>query len=203
MKIKICGLFREEDIDYANEAMPDYVGFVFAPSRRQLTPARASALRARLRDGITPVGVFVDAPVESIAALYKEGIIALAQLHGHEDAAYIAALKRLCPAPVIKAARITAGDDARRALLMDAADFFLFDNGAGGTGQAFDWNLLPELTARLQKPYFLAGGLSGDNIAAALALRPFAVDVSSGAETNGVKDRSKMLELVQRVRAWG
>jgi phosphoribosylanthranilate isomerase len=203
MKIKICGLFREGDIDYANEAMPDYGGFVFAPSRRQLTVTQAAALRVRLREGITPVGVFVDAPVESIAALYNEGTIALAQLHGHEDAAYIAALKRLCPAPLIKAVRITAGDNAQHALSMDAVDFFLFDNGAGGTGQAFDWGILSDLTACLRKPYFLAGGLNGDNLAAALALKPFAVDVSSGAETNGVKDRCKMLSLVQQVRAWG
>ena len=201
MKLKICGLFREEDIDYANEAMPDYVGFVFAPSRRQLTAMQASALRIRLREGIAPVGVFVDAPVESIAALYKEGIIALAQLHGHEDAAYIAALKRLCPAPLIKAVRITTGD-TQHVLSMDAVDFFLFDNGAGGTGQAFDWSILPGITARLRKPYFLAGGLNGENIAAALAFKPFAIDVSSGAETNGVKDRAKMLRLVQQVRAW-
>lgn len=201
MKIKVCGLFREEDIDYANEAMPDYVGFVFAPSRRQLTAAQASTLRTRLREGITPVGVFVDAPVESIAALYKEGIIALAQLHGHEDAAYIAVLKRLCPAPLIKAVRIPTGD-TQHALSMDAVDFFLFDNGAGGTGQAFDWGVLPGMTACLRKPYFLAGGLNGDNIVAALALRPFAIDVSSGAETNGVKDRAKMLSLVKQARAW-
>ncbi|MDR1326106.1 MAG: phosphoribosylanthranilate isomerase [Treponema sp.] len=200
MKIKICGLFREEDIDYANEAMPDYVGFVFAPSRRQLTAAQAAALRARLREGITPVGVFVDAPVERIAALYNEGIFALAQLHGHEDAAYLAALKRLCPAPLIKAVRISR--DTQHALSMDAVDFFLFDNGAGGTGQTFDWGILPDLTACLRKPYFLAGGLNGDNITAALALKPFAIDVSSGAETNGVKDRGKMLSLVQQVHAW-
>lgn len=200
MKIKICGLFREQDIDYANEAMPDYVGFVFAPSRRQLTAPQAAALQARLRQDIAPVGVFVDAPVERIAALYKEGIIALAQLHGNEDAAYLAALRRLCPAPLIKAVRITA--DAQHVPLMDAADFFLFDNGTGGTGQAFDWSILPELTARLRKPYFLAGGLNSTNITAALALKPFAVDVSSGAETNGVKDRAKMLSLVQQVRAW-
>ncbi|MDR1399838.1 MAG: phosphoribosylanthranilate isomerase [Treponema sp.] len=202
MKIKICGLFREADIGYANEAMPDYIGFVFAPSCRQLTATQASAFRVRLREGITPVGVFVDAPVESIAALYKEGIIALAQLHGHEDTAYITALKRLCSVPLIKAVRIATGYNTQHALSMDAVDFFLFDNGAGGTGHTFDWGILSELTARLRKPYFLAGGINGDNITAALALKPFAVDVSSGVETNGVKDRTKMLSLVQQVRTW-
>jgi phosphoribosylanthranilate isomerase len=210
-KIKICGLFREQDIDYANAAAPDYAGFVFAPSRRQVTPAQAAAFRSRLHDDITSVGVFVDAPVEQIATLYHDGVIALAQLHGHEDADYIAALKRLCPAPVIKAVRIdsrkAAPPDAgaweaviKKHLVMDQADFFLFDNGAGGTGQAFDWRLLTSLP--ITKPYFLAGGVNADNIAAALALSPFAIDVSSGAETGQVKDREKMLDLVTKVRAW-
>jgi phosphoribosylanthranilate isomerase len=210
-KIKICGLFREQDIDYANAAVPDYAGFVFAPSRRQVTPAQAAVFRSRLRDDITPVGVFVDAPVEQIAALYRDGVIALAQLHGHEDVDYIAALKRLCPTPVIKVVRIDSRkaappDDSaweaviKNDLAIDIADFFLFDNGAGGTGQAFDWRLLTSLS--ITKPYFLAGGVNADNIAVALELSPFAIDVSSGAETGQVKDREKMLDLVAKVRAW-
>lgn len=194
MKIKICGLFREEDIDYANEAAPDYIGFVFAPSRRRVGAAQAAALRTRLSPNILPVGVFVDAPVERISALYKEGTIALAQLHGHEDAAYLAALKHICPVPVIKAVRIHAGTRIETAL---AADYVLFDNGAGGTGEAFDWSVLHRLTARLEKPYFLAGGLNSGNIAAAAAFKPFALDLSSGAETNGVKDRAKIMDLVR------
>jgi phosphoribosylanthranilate isomerase len=210
-KIKICGLFREQDIDYVNAAAPDYAGFVFASSRRQVTPAQAAALRSRLRADITPVGVFVDAPVEQIAALYHAGVIALAQLHGGEDAAYIAALKRLCPAPVIKAVRLDSRNAAvsdtsaaaaiKKHLAMEQADFLLFDNGEGGTGRAFDWELLTALA--ITKPYFLAGGVNADNIAAALALAPFAVDVSSGAETGRVKDGEKILALVAKVRAWG
>ena len=85
MKIKICGLFRSEDIDYVNEARPDYVGFVFAESRRQVSPEQAANLRSRLANGIVPVGVFVNAPAANIAALYRDGVISIAQLHGAED----------------------------------------------------------------------------------------------------------------------
>jgi len=191
VKIKLCGLFREQDIAYANEAAPDYIGFVFAPSRRQVTPMQAALLRARLRADITPVGVFVDAPLSTIATLYMEGNIAIAQLHGHEDAAYITALKALCPMPVIKALHTS---DWTVHWEQSAADFFLFDTGSGGTGQTFDWTLLTSLP--VMRPYFLAGGITCDNIASALALNPFAVDVSSGAETNSVKDCAKMRALV-------
>jgi phosphoribosylanthranilate isomerase len=110
--IKICGLFREEDVDFANEAGPDFIGLVFAESRRRVSARKAGILRSRLRDGIVPVGVFVNAPPEEIAALYQGGIIGMAQLHGHEDAPYTRRLKALSAAagrptvPVIKALRM-------------------------------------------------------------------------------------------------
>jgi phosphoribosylanthranilate isomerase len=303
INIKICGLFREADIDFANEAGPDFAGFVFAESRRQVSPAQAARLRSRLRDGIIPVGVFVNAPAEEIAACYRGGLIGIAQLHGDEDAAYIRRLKTLsaaggqAPVPVIKALRIggaetPAGDDYA---LYAAADYLLLDSGAG-SGKPFDWDLLltqqvkefcgggdgglraaiefgatkhdlgdrsgakgapgkarepvsvfsgigntappsmnvkvpdggvaedlplgkagaqggPELTLPAVKKstesgppsffsirWFLAGGIDCDNIEKALSLRPFGIDVSSGAETDGVKDRKKMIELVKRVK---
>jgi phosphoribosylanthranilate isomerase len=202
-KIKICGLFREDDIGFANEAGPDYVGFVFAPSRRQVSPAQAARLRERLRDGVAPVGVFVNADVDSIAALCRDGVISMAQLHGSENAAYIKALREASPAlPVIKAVRA----ESREAVLKAAetgADYLLLDHGKGGTGESFDWALLDrgEFLKALPVPCFLAGGISVYNAEAALALKPFGIDVSSGAETGGLKDRDKMIRLVEIARS--
>lgn len=208
MKIKICGLFREADIDYVNEARPDYIGFVFAESKRKVLPAQALRLRLRLAGGIIPVGVFVDAPAEDVAAVYRSGAIKIAQLHGTEDEAYIASLRDasaeggLPPVQVIKvikSAALEAGIPAD-----SSADYFLVDSGAG-SGKTFDWNMLKPLCAAPdgsfpRKPWFLAGGIGLDNIAAAMVLRPFAVDVSSGAETDGLKDREKILRLTAMAR---
>jgi phosphoribosylanthranilate isomerase len=198
-KIKICGLFREEDADLVNQAAPDYVGFVFAESRRRVSPGGAAKIRARLRDDIIPVGVFVNAPVETVAALYRDGVIALVQLHGTEDAAYIARLREYCGAPVIKALAIPEGGAGGLFHGPPGADFVLLDHGAGGTGRAFDWAVLDGRKPAL--PFFLAGGVDLRNIGEALGRRPYGVDVSSGAETGGVKDLEKILSLVQTVRA--
>jgi phosphoribosylanthranilate isomerase len=196
-KIKICGLFREEDVALVNAARPDYIGFVFAPSPRQVSPAQAARLRVALRDGIVPVGVFVNAPLEMILALFREGTIQAAQLHGSEDAGYITALKERCSLPVIKAIGVkTKADVAGGEREQSPADYFLLDQGSGGSGQPFDWNQI----GRPDKPYFLAGGINSGNISRALAYRPYGIDVSSGAETAGVKDGGKILDLVQRVR---
>jgi phosphoribosylanthranilate isomerase len=198
MKIKICGLFREDDIMFANEARPDYIGFVFAKSRRQVTPVLAAKLRARLNSGIVPVGVFVNAPREEIESLYQAGIIEAAQLHGSEDGEYIAALKKSCEGiKVIKTVNMENGVDS----VSDkgAADLLLLDNGAGGTGRRFDWSFLQGGAFLSAFPCFIAGGITVDNIDEALSFRPFGIDVSSGAETNGVKDRDKMIRLVTRV----
>ncbi|MDR0525370.1 MAG: phosphoribosylanthranilate isomerase [Spirochaetaceae bacterium] len=196
-KIKICGLFREEDISFVNEAKPDYIGFVFAPSRRQVSPEEARRLREKLKDEITSVGVFVNQPIDEILALYRARVIRMIQLHGKEDEAYITALKDQCPAPIIKAFRADALRDLKG--LHTQADFTLFDNGSGGTGQTFDWSLLP--AAWDTPPWFLAGGINLGTIDHALRLKPYCIDVSTGAETNGIKDRQKILALVQRVRS--
>ena len=194
-RIKICGLFRDCDIDYVNEALPDYIGFVFAESRRQVSAEKAAEMRKRLEPSIVPVGVFVNAPLENIVRLYREGVIEIAQLHGSEDEDYIKSLKQSCGAPVIKAVRVEKSDDIER-LKNTSAEYLLLDNGAGGTGKAFDWSLI----ADIDKPFFLAGGVKAENIDAALKLKPFAVDISSGAETDGFKDREKILRLVRRIR---
>ncbi len=196
-RVKICGLRRECDIAYANRLLPDYIGFIFAKkSRRYLTPETAAQLKARLDGRIKAVGVFVDAPAEEIAALAQAGTIDLVQLHGHEDAAYIRALRESVSLPLIQAFRVDTPDDLRRAEA-SATDYILLDNGAGGTGERFDWSLLQEM----RRPFFLAGGLDADNAPEAIAqTHPFAVDVSSGVETDGVKDFEKMKAFVQVVQ---
>jgi phosphoribosylanthranilate isomerase len=205
-KIKICGLFREEDIEYANEAGPDYAGFIFAESRRQVSPVFASALRKKLAGCIIPVGVFVNAPVAEIAALYRDGVICIAQLHGNEDLPYINNLKEMTSTnnseavQVIKTIKIGKfGMENLGFGIWDGnADYLLVDSG-NGTGKSFDWNVLKDF-GTVNTPWFLAGGIGLHNIEEALCLKPFGIDVSSGAETDGVKDRKKMIQLVNVVR---
>ncbi|HBW38589.1 phosphoribosylanthranilate isomerase [Desulfosporosinus sp. BICA1-9] len=198
MKIKICGLFRDCDIDYVNEAMPDFIGFVFAKSRRQVSIEWAEAMRPRLRSEITPVGVFVNESLAKVAKLLKDNIIAMAQLHGEENENYIQALKALTNKPIIKAVRVLSCEDIVAAQ-HTLADYLLLDNGAGGTGESFDWSLVRQV--KQQKPFFLAGGLKADNIEQAIAAtKPYTVDLSSGVETDGMKDRDKILEIVRRMR---
>ena len=195
VKIKLCGLTRRCDIEWANELLPDYVGFVFAGSRRRVTDGQAAQLRKILREDIPAVGVFVDEPIDHVAALVRQGVIQMVQLHGTEDEGFIRELRRAVSVPVIQAFSVRSPEDIQDAG-KSSADFILLDYGAGGTGQAFDWSL----AAALDRPYFLAGGLHPGNAAAAAELRPFAVDVSSGIETEGVKDRQKMIEFVRRIR---
>jgi phosphoribosylanthranilate isomerase len=196
-KIKICGLRHPCDIAYANEVQPDYIGFVFAKkSRRYVSPERAAALRANLDGAICPVGVFVNEPPENIARLLNDDIIDMAQLHGQEDEAYIQALRGLTNKPLIKAFSIRCAADVTDAA-RSPADYILLDNGSGGTGKAFDWSL----TAGVSRSYFLAGGLSADNVAQAIGeTHPYAVDVSSGVETDKVKDLEKMRRFILAVR---
>lgn len=196
-KIKICGLTRAQDIQAANALQLDYIGFVFAPkSKRFVPPEQAKQLRQQLAPGIRAVGVFVNAPPEQIAALLADGTINIAQLHGQEDAAYIARLRSLTHTLIWQAFRIESTEDISRANA-SPADLVLLDHGAGGTGERFDWALLHGMT----RPFVLAGGLTPQNAAEAIAkARPFAVDTSSGCETNGVKDPAKMLAFVNAVR---
>ncbi len=194
-RIKICGLFRDCDIDYVNEAAPDYIGFVFAESRRRISAEKAAEMRKRLAPSIIPVGVFADAPQDEVIRLFREGVIEIAQLHGNEDEDYIRKLKQGCGVPVIKAMQVKKSGDIE-SFKNASADYLLLDSGAGGTGKTFDWTLI----AGMEKPFFLAGGVNLENLDAALKLSPCAVDISSGAETDGVKDREKILRLVHRVR---
>ena len=194
--IKMCGLRREADIDAVNRLRPEYIGFVFFPgSKRVVTPETAKALRAKLTPGIRAVGVFVDEKEETVAGLLEEGTIDIAQLHGHEDEAYIARLRKLTGKPLIRAFRVRSAEDVRQAE-ESAADMILLDAGAGD-GKTFDWSLL----AGVRRPYFLAGGLNPENAGRAVReLKPYAVDVSSGIETDGYKDITKMRAFTDAVR---
>ena len=195
-QIKICGLFREADIDAVNEAYPEFAGFVFARSRRQVTPEYAYKLRKRLLPGITPVGVFVNAPIDWVATLMKSNVIKIAQLHGQEDEDYIKKLKAMVKLPVIKAVRVDSRADVEQ-WENSCADLLLFDNGPGGTGKRFDWNLIQDV----QRPFLLAGGLDERNVREAIeTVHPYGVDISSGVETDGVKDPQKILSIVRRIR---
>lgn len=202
MKIKICGLSRPCDVEYVNEARPDWCGFIFRfpKSRRNVTPEQARALRARLDPAIVPVGVFVDQPPETVAALLRDGVISIAQLHGQETNAVITALRVLAPGfPIWKAfqVRTAAGlEEARRS----AADLVLLDGGLG-QGNPFDWSLLGE--GGFSRPFLLAGGLTPETIPHAAALRPLGVDLSSGVETDGKKDRLKILAAAAAAREEG
>lgn len=196
-KIKLCGLSRPCDIEAANELMPEYIGFVFAPkSRRYVSPEQAAALKEQLNPAIKAVGVFVNEAPETIATYLKDEIIDIAQLHGKESETYIRQLRSLTGKPLIQAFRIDTEQNIETANA-SSADYILLDSGEGGTGTAFDWHLLRQIN----RPYFLAGGLTPHNIEDTVrTLTPYAVDVSSGIETDGYKDRNKMTAFVNNVR---
>lgn len=221
--IKICGMRRKEDIEAANACRPDYIGFILSPGfRRSVTPEAAELLARRLAPGILKVGVFVNESVEKVAS--AAGFLDMIQLHGNEDNAYIRDLRgrlmttndprgRLMTTTndprgrlLIQAFRIRCADDLKRAMESEA-DYLLLDNGTG-TGEAFDWSLISGVKAQQPetavRPWILAGGLGADNVAEAVRrFRPYAVDLSSGAETDGWKDPEKMARCVQAVREAG
>ena len=194
-KIKFCGLTRTGDIEAANELKPDYIGFVFwLKSKRAVTAEEAKTLKAKLDPSIKAVGVFVDEDMEAVKSLLDGGIIDIAQLHGHEDEDYINGLKKASGKPVIKAFRIRSEDDIRKAEA-SPADLVLLDAGMGD-GVTFDWSLIKNAG----RPYFLAGGLDPDNAADAVrTLHPYALDVSSGIETDGVKATNKTAAVAASV----
>nr|WP_081668352.1 tryptophan synthase subunit beta [Butyrivibrio sp. MC2013] len=195
VKIKMCGLSRREDILAANRVKPDYIGFVFAKgSRRYLEPERASELKSLLDPAIKAVGVFVNEEIAVAADLANRGIIDIIQLHGDEDEDYIRELRKYTSANIIKAFVIDGPGDLKRAEA-SSADHILLDSGKG-SGKVFDWELLRDM----KRPYFLAGGLDKDKAVMALTkLRPYAIDVSSGIETDGVKDPARMAEFMERI----
>lgn len=195
-KIKLCGLRRACEIEWVNELKPDYIGFVFSKkSRRYVNPGEAGKLKAMLHPSIKAVGVFVDAKPEVIAKMAELEVIDAVQLHGSEDEAYLRELKRQIKIPVFQAFRITSAEDVKRAE-ESSADMVLLDSGAG-CGEIFDWSLLKDM----KRPYFLAGGLTPENVSDAIdRLQPYGVDASSSLERSGVKEKEKMTAFVEAVR---
>ena len=200
------------DIEYANRVKPDFVGFIFANTRRKISAAQAKQFREALDAEIPAVGVFVNEDISVITSLVQNGCIDLIQLHGEEDADYIRRLREVCDVPVIKAVKVQTVEQIRQAAALPV-DYLLLDTYRkgvlGGTGEAFDWELLREAKAAagdtaegemFGKPYILAGGLHAGNLREAAALGSYGLDVSSGIETDGSKDFTKMVEVMELVR---
>ena len=199
-KIKICGIKRPEDISYVNKYLPDYIGFVFAKSKRMVDDAAALQLKKLLNKRIKAVGVFVNEPIEHITSLCRDNIIDLVQLHGEEDEEYIRELKQRIPGGIIKAIRVK-GPVEMDAIQKLPCNHFLFDTYSekqyGGSGLTFNRELIPKNC----KPFFLAGGLNADNILKAIEdCHPYCVDISSGVEANAIKDENKIKEIIELVR---
>ena len=194
-KIKICGLKRLEDVEIVNKYKPDFVGFVFADSKRKVTSDLARQMKQNLDDSIQSVGVFVDAAIDEILEIHEQGIIDMAQLHGSESEDYIEKLKKKsnCQLKIINAIEM---DDEKDLLEYDnsTADYLLFDSGKG-SGKTFDWRLIRQ---DLKKEFFLAGGLNYQNISQAInEFDPYAIDLSSSVETNGYKDELKIKKVME------
>ncbi|MBQ3367233.1 MAG: phosphoribosylanthranilate isomerase [Acidaminococcaceae bacterium] len=210
--VKFCGIRRPEDTEAVNRLKPDLAGFVFAKSKRQISREQAAGLKKQLDPKIKTVAVLVNMPAEEAAALANSGIADLLQLHGDEDAVYIAALRKRTRAKIIKAIRLQ-GTEVDNTLMKEAqqTDFYLFDtfvpDAYGGTGKTFSLSLLKGV--RIEKPFFLAGGLDADNVAGIIGqvqkdttLLPnfYGVDVSGGIETDGYKDAIKMEAFMKAIR---
>ncbi len=196
-KIKLCGLKSLNDIEIINKYNPEYIGFIFyKKSKRYIDYKTAKMLKNALNKNILAVGVFVNEDINTVVKLLNENIIDIAQLHGNESENYIKTLKKLTNKTIIKAFKVENTLDIKKAK-QSQADFVLLDSGTGGTGQTFNWSLIDDFN----KPYFLAGGLSIENIKTALdMLSPYALDVSSGIETSGKKDPEKIKAFIQTVR---
>jgi phosphoribosylanthranilate isomerase len=204
-KVKLCGLKREQDVDAAIAAGPDAVGFIIdvPGSHRSVSPERAAELVERLRSKADEthrkkpcaVGVFVNQPAQTVADVVREAVLDVVQLHGGEDAQYIAGLRALVDVPMMQAFTVRSEGDVAHAV-ESPADMILLDAGSGD-GRTFDWSL----AQGVRRPFILAGGLAADNVARAIAAtHPFGVDLSSGIETNGLKDPGKMASVVAAVR---
>ncbi len=196
-KIKLCGMTRDEDIIVCNRLKPDYVGFVFwSKSKRLVTKEKAKNLKDLLDKDIKSVGVFVDEDINYVKELFNEGIIDVIQLHGSEDKDYISNLKNSLKSPVIIKSFKADTEDNINLSLKSSADYIIYDPGKGD-GMLFNWDKIKKVS----RDYFLAGGLDSGNVGEAVKLlHPYCVDVSSGIESDGLKDADKMTAFVESVR---
>lgn len=209
-KVKICGLKTLDDVEAVNLYKPDYIGFVFANTRRFLTDEEAFTLKQALSKDIQAVGVFVDEPIDHILSLCDRNIIDMVQLHGEETEAYIRELKQKTDKPVIKAVKVQNKEQVKQEISKEA-DYMLFDTYKkgvlGGTGERFPLEILEQCLQEWKqenntvKPYFLAGGLTPENVSEVLSqVSCYCVDVSSGVETGGKKDKQKIEAFINRVK---
>lgn len=195
MKLKLCGLTRAEDVACVNTYRPEYVGFVFAQSRRKVSAQTAAVLKEALHQEILAVGVFADEKPEHIIRLLGNGVIDIAQLHGKETEEEIRYLKQETGRQIWKAVRADTRKNVEN-WLDSQADCLVFDSG-GGSGQLFDWGILNGIS----RPFFLAGGIRYDILEeAARLVTPFGIDISSGAETDGCKDPHKIKAIVEKMK---
>ena len=197
VKIKLCGIRTANDIHLINEAQPDFCGFIveFPKSFRSVTESELRNLAVQVNPEIKKVGVFVNAEKALVIRLLQENVIDLAQLHGQEDNIYIEEIKSKTGKQVIKAFSIKTKEDVQKAL-KSPADYILLDQGGGGTGQTFDWSLIPPIN----RPWFLAGGLNTNNLNTAIAnLHPWGIDLSSSLETNKKKDPAKIKRIMELI----
>ena len=215
-KVKMCGISKVETIPAVVEAKPDYMGLVFAPSKRQVTVDQAKTLVEELHkqytkrynngaeqsnnDEIKTVGVFVNETLDNLVSIATETNLDAVQLHGDEDEAFIQSLKGRTNVEIWKAVQIRSAADAE-AWIDSSADMLLFDayhkDERGGTGEVFDWSCLDVF----ERPFMLAGGIDSTNVARAIrTVRPYGIDISSGIETDGVKDNEKITAFTKLVR---
>ena len=218
-KVKMCGISKVETIPAIVDAKPDYMGLVFAPSKRQVTVDQAKILVEELHRGyakkygsdtehdkngtIKTVGVFVNETVENLVTIANEANLDAVQLHGDEDEAFIQSLKERTNVEVWKAIQIRTAADTEK-WIDSSADMLLFDayhkDERGGTGEVFDWSSLDAF----ERPFMLAGGIDSTNVARAIrTVRPYGIDISSGIETNGVKDDEKITAFTKIVNSIG
>jgi phosphoribosylanthranilate isomerase len=198
MEIKICGIRREEDIEIINKYKPDYIGFIFAESKRKVSPEMAKKLSSKLVGDTKTVGVFVNAAQSEVKNIAETVGLDVVQLHGDEDEEYIKSLD--VGSEIWKAVRVKNGDDIND---VRGADRLLLDKYTekeyGGSGKVFDWTKVG--TLKTDKPIILAGGLSKENVAEGIRIfNPVCVDVSSSVETDGFKDEKKIKEFIDTVR---
>ena len=198
--IKICGLQTIQDIEIINDLAVDYVGFVFAPSQRKISPKKAKELKQRLRSDIKTVGIFVNEEISKVNQLAKNCLLDIVQLHGEEPPAYCSQIVR----PVWKSLSIGSLEDVARHQDYSLVSGILLDTFipglAGGSGQTFDWDMASGLS---REKLILAGGLSPSNVLQAIQkVRPHVVDVSSGVETKGIKDRVKIQAFIRSVKEY-
>lgn len=201
VKVKICGIKRIEDVKIVNVFMPDYVGFVFAKSKRSVSIEEAQELISKLDPNIKRVGVFVNESYETVLSTAKSLNLDVLQFHGNEDNDYI---KRFKKYEIWKAISIGSEEDIKKANLYNA-DVLLMDtldgDTKGGTGKSFNWSMLEKSRDTILRPVFVAGGLNDENVEKCIdRLHPFGVDISSGVESNGVKDKLKIKNFIMKVR---